>query len=597
MFNSYVEYAKILEKKKYILKMGVAPISNHLTPVLKIERAFSILENTMKKAITEILKEDIHIFSGDCGTNKTRTVQRSLRKWKSDGFLGRGAIIILSTLEEVDAYISDAGLEKEDYAVYTADEKYKRYGSGLDAAGRVPVLFTTHSMARKRVLATGSFENTPCFFYRGQSRALRIWDEEFLASEGGTFTLPELYQVVAPIKKLGGSHWRVFDDLVQSVERRSGAMLQIPLSVIDVSDALYRSKAIVPDAAKRTLAELVKLAGSVAYMRNTSSDKTEGAEEWGYIGKGRSLPADMGPLFVLDASARLTERYNQLPAHGMTVVHLEPALVAYDRLSIHWWDQPAGKTVMHNRAKRTTIFTAIADLAKSKPGEGFLICMAKEFCKALSDERVGLPDDLAAMIDDPDRVRVVNWGRHKGTNEFREFPNIVIVGDHRYPNEACDALALAASGIEGGSVSLAQRALQAREAFKHNVYQAICRVAVRQRDGAMCGAANAYLIMPDGDWRREAIKETFPGAQIDAWLPIPKKKEKKVDRVLRILASLIEGRLVVSKKELREACGGNSKSYLTPILRDQRFKDGIKALGIVMRNNEFVMSHGLKKAA
>lgn len=446
MFNSYVEYKNTTKSNDNDIKLDITPISKKLAPALKIDRAFSVLINTMKRAIAGDLKEAIYVFSGDCGTNKSTAVQKLLGEWRGDGFPGQGAIIFLSTLQEIDPYVSGAGLEREDYAVLTADEKFKTYGSGVGAADRVPVLFVAHAMARKRVLASGRFEDTSCFFYRGQPRALRVWDEGFEAAEGGTFTLLDLYQLAAPIKKVGGSHWRVFDRLIQSVERRSGAALEIPLSVIDVSDAVLKSKATVSEAAKRTLAELVKLAGSVAYMRNISADQTEGAEEWSYIGKGRSFPADMGPLFVLDASARLTDRYNQLPAHGMRVVHLDPAVVAYDRLTINWWDQPAGKTVMHDKTKRTTIFAAIADLANSKPDEGFLICMAKEFCKKLGDDRVGLPDDLAAMIDDPDRVRVVNWGRHKGTNEFRDMTNVIIVGDHRYPNDALDALALAASG-------------------------------------------------------------------------------------------------------------------------------------------------------
>lgn len=597
LFNSYVEYLKYLDKKKHGLKAEVVSILPPLSPALKIDRAISNLHTDMRKSLNSVLKEAIYVASFDCGTGKSTVIQKSLREWKTDIHSGRGAIIFLATLEEVDDYLSGACLDKEDYAVFTAHEKYKKYGSGVGAAGQVPVLFTTHAMARKRVLAAGKFETTSVFFYRGQSRALRVWDEEYLAAEGGTFTLPELYQVVAPIKRIGGSHWRVFDDLIQLVERRSGAALEIPLSVIDVSDAVLQSKATIPDAAKRTLAELVKLAGSVAYMRNTSADRTEGAEEWSYIGKGRSFPADMGPLFVLDASARLTDRYNQLPAHGMEVVHLDPAAVAYDRLRIHWWDQSAGKTAMHDKAKRTTIFTAIAALANSKMHEGFLIVMAKEFCKALANDRVGLPDDLAAMIEDADRVRIVNWGRHKGTNEFRDMTNVIIVGDHRYPNDACDALALAASGNDGGRVSPAQRAGMVRETFKNNLYQAVCRVSVRQRDGAMCAAANAYLIMPDGDWQREAIKETFPGSPVEVWHPISKKKENKVDIALRLLSSLMAARLSIDKMELTEACGYNKASEMSKTYRDQRFQDGAKSLGISITNNRFIWSSGMKKAA
>ncbi|WP_184506264.1 hypothetical protein [Sphingomonas endophytica] len=566
------------------------PISSILSPVLKIERSLSLLKREMKKGFRGELSPAIHVMSADCGTGKTTALQKALRGWKADGFRGDGAIIFLRTLEEIDPIVTGTGLDHADYAVFTSDEKYKTYGAGRSAANRVPVLFISQVMARKMMLIAGDFAAVTDLHYYGKIRALRVWDEGFAAAEGAVFDLVDLHALPSAFKALPRADRDMLWSLIERcAEPFAGLALDIPLSIIDTVDRVLKGGLKVADAPKRTLEALGKLAGSTAYLRG--NDYTD----WTFLGAGRSLPADIRPLIVLDASARLTSRYKQLPAHGMNVIELEPALLAYDRVAVHWCNLAAGKTALRNPAQRAIIYGTIADLVNSKRSEDFLIVIAKDACGG-GDGPVALPKELNALLSDPDRMRVTSWGRHIGTNEYRDIPNVIIVSAYNYGDDGYDALALAASGSRDGIVSKEERRDEAASAFMHNVYQAVCRSRVRQRDGALAGAANVYLIMKDSDQRREQITRAFPGCSIDVWMPCTPIKQKH-DLVLHTLFAIMETQNSVSFNALTEACGGSGHSYLTKVVKTERFKGALQSKGIERVGNSFQRKLRLTNAA
>lgn len=545
------------------------PISSILPPVLKIERSLSLLNREMEKGFRGELSPAIHVMSADCGTGKTTTLQEALREWKADGFRGDGAIIFLRTLEEIDPLVTGTGLDHADYAVFTSDEKYKTYGAGRSAANRVPVLFVSQVMARKMMLIAGGFEAVTEFHRDGKVRAFKAWDEGFAAAEGAVFDLVDLHALPSAYKALPKADRDMLWGLVQScAEPVAGLALDIPLSIIDTVDRVLKGGLKATEAAKRTLEALGKLAGSTAYLRGNDD------AGWKFLGAGRSLPADVMPLIVLDASARLTSRYKQLRAHGMKVVDLEPALLDCSRVAFHWCDLAAGKTALRNAAQRAVIYGTIAALVNSKT-EDFLIVIAKDACGS-GDCPVAMPKELHALLTDPNRVRVTSWGRHIGTNEYRDIPNVIIVSAYNYGDDGYDALALAASGRRDGIVSKEERREEAASAFMHNVYQAVCRSRVRQRDGALAGAANVYLIMKDSDQRREQIARAFPGCSIDVWMSCTPSKKTKHDLVLQTLFAIMETQHSVSFNALTAACGGSGHSYLTKVVKTTRFKDAIR---------------------
>lgn len=583
MIKNEVTYLSDDKLERLFPSIPATPKTSSVSREQGIESAFEQLKSKMQEAIEGKSEQAIYLMGADCGTGKSRSIQSFIRKQKLSKFPGSGIFVFVDTLSEIDAYVTGSGLERLDYAIYSPDLAYKTYGRGLHGVDEAPVLFATHSMAKKRTLEVGSFEAASCFHYQGKPRGLRIWEERFAAAEGATFELDELYALPSALKALPKTDrqllWRLIHDCAKPV---AGLPLGIPLALIEVADRALKADLKITDGPKRTLAALAILAGSTAYMKGGDDGG------WHFIGIGRTLPPDIGPLFVLDASARLTSRYKALPAHGFKVVELQPATLNYERLKVRWWDKAAGKTALRNKDDRTTLFKGIADAANSKPTEAFLVVLAKEFCGREEEGKVSVPPDLSSMILNPERISIVNWGRHVGTNDFREVPNIVIVSAYNYGDKAYDALALASSANRLGQVSLVARHTQVGEILIHNVYQAVCRGKARMCDGAVAGEATAYLIMRDTTETRNRIAQAFPGCSIGPWTPCPPTKEKKHDLILRTLLDALGSAEKVSFKSLTEACGGRGESYLTKIVKAPKFTEAMKAHGIFRRANAFV---------
>ncbi len=570
----------------------IEPIFSLISPEGKIERAFTLLERKMRQALKTDLDPAIYVMSADCGTGKTKTVQNVLREWKAEGFPGDGAMVMVFTRAEIDAIVAGAGLDRNDYAVFTSDDKYRTYGAGRDAANHVPVLFATHSMVDRLTAKTGSFHAVTEFHRNGRVRSLRVWDEGFKAAEGVAFDPDDLLALPSAYKRLPAADRDVLRKLGREcLEPVAGLRLDIPNSIVDIGDQILKKGLKVAEGPKRTLEALVKLAGSHAYL--TGNDKAG----WNFIGAGRPMPADIAPLFILDASARLTARYRQLSAYGMKVVELEPATLSYDNVNIHWYDRGAGQTALNDPAQRGVIYKAIADLTNAKPTEQFLLVISKRACGGGDDWPAALPKELHGMVSDPNRVKVATWGRHIGTNEFRDIPNVIIVSSYNYGSNAYDALALAATGCRADEIGRDARREQEAEAFMHNVYQAVCRSSVRLRRGASSGFAHVYLIMEDSDRRRAQITQAFPGASVESWVPHPPIKESKHDLVLRVLSSILQTQSFVGFNELREACGSKDKTYLHKTLRSDRFKSAIAIRGIEKGAKQFYISDRSRLAA
>lgn len=567
------------------------PITTNLSPGGKIKRAFSLLERKMKEALDGTLEPAIYVMSADAGTGKSTTVQRLLAGWKSKGFPGGGVIIFLNTLAEVDAYRAGAGLNNADYAVYTSDPVYARYGAGREAAGTVPVLFTTHSMARRRLAGRASFKDADCFHYNGQPRALRVWDEAFLPAEHAAFDLNDLHMLPSALKGRPRHLVAMFEALEQNrATVEAGDLIPIPAEIRDVVDAVLATGSKVTEQARRTLEALAKLAGSKAQI-NGSMDAG-----WYCIGIGLPIPADIASLFVLDASARLTSRYRDWSAYGMKVVALEPAALHYGNLAVHWWDRGCGKTAMRKPNDRRTIMRAVADLINSKPTEGFLLVMSKEFCLIGPDGMPVIPGDVSGAVTDAGRVSVTTWGRHLSSNDHRDIANVVILGSYNYGDSAYDALALAAFGAMTGVANAEDRRREEASEFKQNVYQAICRVRCRNRIDGDCDSASAYLIMTDSNRRRELLRDAFPGCSITSWAPTTSRPRTR-DHVLSVLLELLSTKSMVSTAELIAACGSKNRSYLSKINKQEEFKEGLRSNGISRSKSTYVSSKQIKLAS
>ncbi len=548
-------------------------ISPKLSPDDKIKRAFSLLKEKMEHALDGGLDPAIYVMSADAGTGKSTAVQSLLAEWKSKGFPGAGAIIFLNTLAEIDAYIAGARLDKADYAVYSSNPAYANYGAGFNAAQTVPVLFATHSMARRRLADFDTYAEADCFYYRGKLRALRVWDEAYLPVEYAAFDLNDLRMLPGALKGHSREAIRMLEALLPDRGKIAvGHVIPIPRKARSLADTILKSKVKLSERVTQTVQVIGKLAGSSVQL-NGSEDAG-----WTCIGIGKPIPTDIMPLFVLDASARLTGRYCDWSTYGMKVVPLEPASIRYSDLTVHIWNHGCGQTAMRTPKSRQTIMGAVANLINAKPTEDFLLVMAKEFSSVGSDDRSSIPDDLAGLITNSDRVKVITWGRHLGSNEHRNVANVVLFGSYSYVDSAYDALGLVTTGTT--CIASAHDRRRERDAeFKHNIYQAVCRIRCRNQIYGECLPASVYLIMTDSDARRANIHCAFPDCKMQVWSPVIGKLAKW-EIVLQTLLRLLDTRTMVSAADLRDACDSKQRSFLTKINKQIRFNEALGFYGI-----------------
>jgi hypothetical protein len=590
MYNCYY-YIKLPIPS--ISELSVISISHSLSPVMKIERSLSLFNATIRKGLYGGLEPAVYVMSAAPGIGKSTGVVEALIEAKTLGFPDNCSILILTnTLAEGQAFVDRAGLDWFDYAFQTSNIKYNKFGAGKNAVNKVPVLFATHSMARRRLGGLSSFEDAADFHYKGKRRSLVLWDESYLPAEYAALGLNDLLMLPGSLHGCPRSDIAPFEGLrLGNSELIAGGTIAIPDAVREVADNVGKSGKKIPERAKQAIDALSKLAGSTATLRRAKDGS------WSLVGIGKPMPADMVPMIVLDGSAALTGRYGDWAAYGMTVKHLEPATVDYTPLTIHWWNRGGGLTELSKPEGRRTVFAGIATVANAKPSERFLIIIKKAHCGFDAEGNAILPAELEKAITSPERIKVITWGRHLAVNDYRDFENVILVGSYDYGEAAYDAIASAATGIVPAEVDYVARQRARDGEFMNNVYQAVGRVRVRQRSGALSGTANAYFIMADSSLRRELVHQAFPGVTIEVWTPVAPKKRPKRDIVLEQVLIELNKQSSVTFGAVIKACGSDDRSFLTKVVKDIRFKDALTTYGIRIVSHNFTKMHMTKAAA
>jgi hypothetical protein len=154
-----------------------------VTNNLIANEAFQSVFYDMKEALQGKISGIIRIYPFDTGLGKSTLIKSFIAEWKAEGFKPEGSILIaLNTKSEINEFAAGCGLDETEFAAYTSDDAVNEIGAGANMIDRVPVLFTTHSMLRRRLIKK-TFESAREFYYKGGPRSLRIWDEHSLRAE------------------------------------------------------------------------------------------------------------------------------------------------------------------------------------------------------------------------------------------------------------------------------------------------------------------------------------------------------------------------------------------------------------------------------
>ena len=552
-------------------------IENH--PEMEIH--FKSLYDRFKEALRGRSKPNFYIIPWETGLGKSTFIKSFLAACKSEGFkVGGSVLIALNTKAEIEEFAKGCGLEAEDYSTYTSDDIINKLGRGSLEKDEARVLFTTHAMVRQR-LRKKSFKSAEEFYYKGQARTLRIWDEAAMRAEPVTIHLDHIVKLFAPVRPRY-PEWiagiEAFVSEARAIE--AGGIVPVPTRFGFGKQFVYNEKA--PPALSSEQREIVKALKAAAGCRLRVIDSGRYGKI--LVGAGSALPTDLAPMFIFDASARVRDTYKLWGEKGGNVDLLPPAIRSFENLTVKIWQTGCGIEVLEDTDARSRLLRGVAKSIDAVPGQKTLLIGYK--ARALFDierellERVAIPEDL----------RFLHWGRHYGTNEFADIQTLFVMGGFPQSEASYQASYLAASGIDVSEAKGTEWLDLRRSELKHNLLQAVSRGSVRKGADGGCGQCVVHLVMPANYDPATLVRETFPDCNIDVWEPfgtVLRGQARRVFDELQRIAEIGEVK-VVSKAEVRATVGIATPVRFGQVLATRGLGDALRAIGISQNNKHFV---------
>jgi hypothetical protein len=295
-----------------------------------------------------------------------------------------------------------------------------------------------------------------------------------------------------------------------------------------------------------------------------------------------TLPADFVPVVVVDASGRVRTSYERWEEGLGNLVRLPSAHNDYGQLHVRLWKKPTGRDALMDRDTCEEIAGAIAAEIEGDKDRRWLIVTYKRSKGDLRDavER-HYPDARSS------NVRWLHWGKHLATNEFKDFENIVLVGQNTYSQNAYLALALSASGERLDPRNLpSTKDVRAGE-MRHHLLQGLCRASVRKASGGAAGACTAYLVNNMGD-AEAVLSDVFPGCVVRPWKDSQLPQGGLVQRTIDYLIDRFDGTdlELIRKGDLAREVGTSPGSLRNNITSKRVFEDFLDEIGLAMTTRD-----------
>ncbi|MFG6519522.1 hypothetical protein ACGYLX_18975 [Sulfitobacter sp. 1A13496] len=515
-----------------------------------------------------------HFFlsSLDPGVGKTTTlihfVQHLLR---SEQHEDASVLLCFSQREEIKKLVEEIGFAEADFAILTSDEEINALSSTKPNDARV--LFTTQEMIRRRCRG-GAFRDAKAFHHHGAVRAVRIWDEEMLPGSVVSLSTDQLASLREPLRQAHPALAELVVCLERELEATGGkGNLLWP----DVEEATGISQLAAQRGLDKShvdhLDSLYALSGRRVLLRKPNNAR----QVITALDNRDAIPDDLAPAVILDASGRVRAAYEQWEKATGRLKRLPSVAKSYRNLTVHVMDKGAGKTAwMLNGG---ALASEVARKIDSKPEEEWLVIYHGKVNGG------AIPDQIRGLLStSPDRVHFLNWGKHKGTNEFRRIQNVILAGLNNHPETDYEMKARYFNSVlnhQQVSKDLVQE-IEAGE-LKHHILQALCRSSVRQGNGHDCGPCNAYIIAPKRSGVRGFLPEVFPSCTITTWEPAKRKLSgwvaDAVAEVKAFFADSPDGVFLYS--ELRDALGiSDTSNFNKRVRRHESYKLELDRLGI-----------------
>ncbi len=540
--------------------------------------ALEDIARTMEAMAEGTCPRQVFLSAIDPGVGKSQTVIHFARALLSSAeHRNVGMIICVGRINEAVS-LADALADRHDHiAVLTSDETANAKGNATPKQAQV--LITTQQRI-ERATDRSSFEAVSSFHYRGSPRQVRVWDEAWLPGVPITLTGDDIQLLVKPIRQISSDFADALTELAVKLKSAAdGEAVDVPdfCTAYGVTD--YDILAAVGNAAGRLADEQQAAACQlIALMGHTVRVRRDGRFGTTMLSYRATMPADLRPIIVLDASGRVREAYGLIERHWGIITRLRSAVKDYSPLIVHVWPTSGGKTAFEERLPE--LAKGIADTILAKPTEQWLAVVHKTGGKIRDVEKAicrALPDSVSRNL------AAITWGQHMATNAFADVPNVILAGTLFMRDSYYTALAHLAKRrhVKTGLVSRPEVEMVMRGEHAHMILQALCRGRVRKSDGAKCLPMDAYVIASSKSRIGTDITRIFPGCRVVPWRPVKKEPAGLVKKALNHVRSVIDhGETWVSFKSIWEALKVDRTNFRKWVLKKDDWKHGIDAMGL-----------------
>lgn len=487
--------------------------------------ALADLANTLEKMANGVAEPSFCLSSLDPGVGKSQTIVRFVDELlASPEHEHVGVLLCVSRLSEVTRMVEDIGIPAEMLAVLTSDGDRNALGKAEPDQARV--IITTQQMVERR-LAERSFAEAGLFTFQGKPRAVRIWDEAFLPGQPITLAADSLAFVLRRFTQLSATLRADILGIFNDVEAMpSGAIYQVPDFAdrhpsISLNDVLATTETGANSGDDRKLrADEQAVLSSLWYLSGkTVTIRRDGRYNNTVLDYRETLPSDLAPMVILDASGRVRETYRDMEKERGGLVRLHTAVKRYAPLTVNVWQTGGGKSAFAKHGAK--LASGIAKAIDSKPNERWLVVTHKD------DNRVGnIEKAVRELLNEAsgEDVSFIQWGSHSAENKYSDVPNIVLAGTLFYRGSYYEALKRLAAGRRAtdGTVTEEELTRTVLGEHAHLILQALCRGSVRKSDGDQCHRAEAWIIASARSGIPQAIPTIFPGCTVKRWKPIPR---------------------------------------------------------------------------
>lgn len=467
--------------------------------------------------------KSVYVSSLDPGVGKTQLLVHFLRAFlRSPVHRRASAVICANRKDQIRSIATEAGLDQ--FAVLTSDDDLNAIATAEPNEARI--LFTTHQMVEARCRNSNSFETVSAFHYDGRPRMVRIWDEAMLPAVPLVVTLDDLHTIPAELRGPRPGFTADLDKVIsQIVQAGEGDRIELP--------NLPRIHEVTEGEARRMTTGRAAKAVEVVWPLLGRTVTVRRRHRVSILDYRESLPADLQPVMVLDASARVRATYDFWDRHRGGMQRLPSATKSYAGLTIGVWDRGGGKDAFSYDAP--TIAEGVTKTIKTRATEEWLVVHHK--ATANFDFEKLVKQRLSA---DAGKVRFVTWGRHDATNDFAHIPNVILAGVLFKPEPAYEATGRASAALPSATSAFEWTDEIRRGEHAHGILQALCRGSVRHLKNGCCPASRAFIIAHKGSGVPALLGKVFPGASIVEWLPIPKPLKGHAETAFDYIVNRVE---------------------------------------------------------